>query len=98
MLTNSRIRKRCILSGFPLASREIFLRFNLIANEFWNVLSNSFFQSLARFTLRTHYCSGTSICIQYYFAYEQVKHPFEKKAASFLKRKLFLPTLIGNNC
>ena len=29
---------------------------------------------------------------------EQVKHPFEKKATSFFKRKLFLLTSIQNNC
>ena len=46
MLTHSRIRNRCILSGFTLMSRGIFLRLNLISNKFWNMLSNSILQSL----------------------------------------------------
>ena len=37
-----------------------------------------------------HYGSGTSIRIQYYFAYEQAKHPFEKKKASLFEEKIIL--------
>ena len=52
MLTNNRIgiRNRCILNRITMTSREIFFRFNLIFNEFWDVFSNSFFQSLGRST------------------------------------------------
>ena len=39
MLTNNRIGNRRIMSGFrfTLASRKIFLRFNLISSKFWKV-------------------------------------------------------------
>ena len=50
MLVNSQIQNRWILSRFTLMSRKVFVGFNLISNEFWDVVSNLFFQSLGRST------------------------------------------------
>ena len=46
-----------------------------------------FFPIVEMFYLHTHYHSGTSICIQHYFADEQAKIPLENKAIIFFEEK-----------
>ena len=67
----------------------MFLRFNLILINF-ETCCQIRSPIVGTFYLRTHYHSGTSIYIQYYFADEQVKHPCKKEGGIFFENKTIL--------